>query len=96
MSYNIYFDISAIVLILVISLHFFTTNDIRNQKTITFAHMLSITLTAAICDIAGIYLDNFYGEIPKIINYAVNVLYLINTNAMAIVYYTYIFILTKN
>ena len=95
MSYNIYFDISAIVLILVISLHFFTTNDIRNQKTITFAHMLSITLTAAICDIAGIYLDNFYGEIPKIINYAVNGLYLINTNAMAIVYYTYIFILTK-
>ncbi len=94
MRYNIYFDISAIILILAIAVYFFSNSNIKNQKTISFARMMTLTLVAAICDLVSIYLDINFASFPEWVHYLVAGLYLINVNAVAVPYFVCIYVLT--
>ena len=95
MSYNTYFDIGAIILILVLATHFFTTQSIKNKETVMFAHMLTATLLAAIFDVLSASFGARYGEVPIWVNYLCDEVYLVATNGITYVYYAYIYILTK-
>ncbi|SFQ40464.1 EAL domain, c-di-GMP-specific phosphodiesterase class I (or its enzymatically inactive variant) [Lachnospiraceae bacterium XBB1006] len=94
MVYTIYFDVSAVILILVLATYFFITQNIKNKETVMFAHLLTATLLAAIFDILSAYLGAQYGQIPAVVNYFCDEVYLLSANGITFAYFIYIYIIT--
>ncbi|MBE5906078.1 MAG: EAL domain-containing protein [Lachnospiraceae bacterium] len=94
MVYNVYFDVSAVILILVLATYFFITQNIKNKETVMFAHLLTATLLAAVFDILSTYLGTRYGQFPVVINYICDEAYLLSTNGITFAYFMYIYIIT--
>ncbi|MGN0169533.1 MAG: EAL domain-containing protein [Lachnospiraceae bacterium] len=95
MNYNIFFDISAIMLMLVILFYFFSSGQILNQRNLVFGMMIVVVFAAPILDLITIWIDQEIGTVPLVLDYILNDLYLCCGVSIAMLFYLYIRVLSK-
>lgn len=93
MKYNIHYDIAALVLVVIILIHFYHKKSIGTSQTRVFTRLLWLCLITNLVDILTVFMDA-RRDAPAVV-IAVNVVYLIAFNMLPFMYYLYIFHMTK-
>ncbi len=89
MKYVIHYDIAALILTVIILIHFYHKKSIRMPQTVVFIWLVWISLVTDIMDIFTVIIDE-YRVAPLTVN-LVNVVYLIAFNVLPFLYYLYLF-----
>lgn len=94
MRYNIHYDIAAMVLAVIILLHFYRKKSIRQPQTRVFTCLLWLSLFTDIMDIVTVVIDAY--RLPVTFVSLMNVVYLVSFNIMPFLYYLYLFMVVKS
>lgn len=89
MKYVLHYDVAALVLTVIILIHFFHKKSIRMPQTVVFIWLIWMSLITDAMDIITVVIDE-YRVAPAIVN-LVNVIYLIVFNVLPFLYYLYLF-----
>ena len=92
MSYILHYDIAAMVLAVVILIHFYHKKSIRMPQSFAFVWLIWLSLLTDIVDILTVVLDEIR-FVPWVV-YLVNVIYLSLFNTLPFLYYLYLYIST--
>lgn len=92
MRYVIHYDVAALILTVIILIHFYHKKSIRSSQTYVFIGLLWTLLLTDIIDVASVLADD--PRIPLAVAYGVNAVYLIAFNMLPFWCYLYLFILT--
>lgn len=92
MSYILHYDIAAMVLAVVILIHFYHKKSIRMPQSFAFVWLIWLSLLTDIVDILTVVLDEIR-YVPWVV-YLVNVIYLSLFNTLPFLYYLYLYIST--
>lgn len=90
MEYNIFFDISAIMLMVVVALYFWCSGPIRNQRNLIFEIMIAVAFLAPAADLIAIWTGRKLSTMPLVLEYLLNDIYLSCGVGMAMLFYLYI------
>ena len=93
MKYVLHYDVAAMVLTVIILIHFYHKKSIKTPQTYVFIALIWMSLVTDAMDIATVVIDE-YRVRPFIVN-LVNVIYLIAFNVLPFMYYLYLFISTN-
>ncbi|MCM1193233.1 MAG: EAL domain-containing protein [Butyrivibrio sp.] len=89
MKYVLHYDVAALVLTVIILIHFYHKKSIRMPQTVVFIWLLWISFVTDVLDIVTVVIDE-YRLMPPVVN-IVNVIYLIAFNVLPFLYYLYLF-----
>ena len=92
MNYILHYDIAAMVLAVVILIHFYHKKSIRMPQSFAFVWLIWLSLLTDIVDILTVVLDEIR-YVPWVV-YLVNVIYLSLFNTLPFLYYLYLYIST--
>lgn len=95
MDYNIYFDISALLLIVTIALFFFYSGQILNQRNLIYGIMILVTFLAPVFNLITMWADQKVGRVPLWLDYLLNDIYLACGVGIATLFYVYICMISK-
>lgn len=95
MIYNYHYDIAALMLIVLLISIYFLRRNYPTTANKAFLAILFFTFTATVSDLLSALTIPKADEIPLLINYLINIIYLISYNSTAIVFYIYVTIITK-
>lgn len=93
MQYIIHYDIAAIILTVVILIHFYHKKSIRVTPSIVFICLTWLSLTTDIMDIITVAIDA--EGLAPVFGYVANAVYLSCFNALPFLCYLYLFVATK-
>lgn len=93
MKYIIHYDIAAMVLAVIILIHFYHKKSIKTPQNHVFEGLLWLCLITDLMDILTVALDAWRMAPPLV--YAVNVIYLAAFNTLPFLYYLYLFCVAK-
>lgn len=94
MIYTTQFDISALMITLVILFYFIYKNTIKSQQNILFLGLIVCALVSNISDLISIYAISYSENVPIWFQYFINEVYLASFSGTAVVYLLYIICLT--
>jgi EAL domain-containing protein (putative c-di-GMP-specific phosphodiesterase class I)/GGDEF domain-containing protein len=94
MSYNINYDIAALLITITVMVHYFHNRTINTRQTRLFTTLIWFSLVSTLLDIVTCFTITYSRSVPLSLNYALNELYLITTNIIPMIYYAYIVLLT--
>lgn len=92
MRYVIHYDVAALILTVIILIHFYHKKSIRSSQTYVFIGLIWTLLLTDIIDIISVLADD--PRVPLAVAYGVNALYLIAFNMLPFWCYLYLFIIT--
>lgn len=92
MKYVLHYDVAALVLTVIILIHFYHKKSIRVSQTVVFVWLVWSSLITDVLDIVTVVIDE-YRVMPIVVN-SVNVIYLIMFNVLPFLYYLYLFTAT--
>lgn len=93
MDYILHYDYAAIMLGLIIIIHFYHKKGIRTSQTYVFMVCLWTGLVTAMVDVLTVWVDRQRISVPLV--YALNVLYLTAFNSLPFMYHLYLRMATK-
>ena len=96
MIYTTQFDISALMITLVILFYFIYKNTIKSQQNTLFLGLIICALVSNISDLISIYSISNPGRFPRWFEYFINEFYLVSFCGTAVVYLAYIICLTSS
>ena len=96
MIYTTQFDISALMITLVILFYFIYKNTIKSQQNTLFLGLIICALVSNISDLISIYSISNPGRFPRWFEYLINEFYLVSFCGTAVVYLAYIICLTSS
>ena len=96
MIYTTQFDISALMITLVILFYFIYKNTIKSQQNTLFLWLIICALVSNISDLISIYSISNPGRFPRWFEYFINEFYLVSFCGTAVVYLAYIICLTSS
>ena len=96
MIYTTQFDISALMITLVILFYFIYKNTIKSQQNTLFLWLIICALVSNISDLISIYSISNPGRFPRWFEYLINEFYLVSFCGTAVVYLAYIICLTSS
>ncbi len=94
MDWIIEFDICALLITALLLWVIHRRKDLPSMRNYTFRILLTLTLVAAIFDLASIYAIEHVTEIPLWLNYVIQLMYAIPFTSIPMVYYLYVISLT--
>lgn len=94
MKYNIHYDIAALVLAVIILIHFQHKKSIKTAQTYVFTGLLWLCLITDLMDMLTVVLDEWRLDAPVVV--AANLVYLITFNTLPFMYYLYLLQMTKS
>ena len=96
MIYTTQFDISALMITLVILFYFIYKNTIKSQQNTLFLWLIICALVSNISDLISIYSISNPGRFPRWFEFFINEFYLVSFCGTAVVYLAYIICLTSS
>lgn len=96
MTYNIYFDIAAIMLNTMLLVNIFIRKTFPTKAGNLYKLMLWCNLLSTICDLSSAFMISKPDQYPLFLNYAVNAGYLIFHNMTAIIFLLYVIRLVRH
>ena len=96
MKYNIYFDIAAITLNVLLLLNLFFRRTYPTKAGSIYKLMLWFNLLSSVCDLGSAYLISYPTLFPLSVNYAVSAGYLLFHNLTAVMFLLYIIRLVRH
>ena len=92
MRYVLHYDVAALILTVIILIHFYHKKSIRSSQTYVFVGLIWTLLLTDIMDVISVFADDL--RVPLAVAYGLNALYLIAFNLLPFWCYLYLFILT--
>lgn len=93
MRYNIHYDIAAVILTVVILIHYYHRKVIKQPQSHVFTKLIWLSLFTDILDIVTVVMDEF--RFSSLTVYVVNIIYLVFFNSAPFLYYMYLLTLVK-
>lgn len=90
MNYIIHYDIAAIIVTIVIGIHFYMKKNISTIQNRIFKLLLGVELVASLLDLITVYTIKHPLSVGQAVHYGLNMLYLAMFNLTPVVYFTYI------
>lgn len=90
MNYIIHYDIAAIIVTVVIGIHFYMKKNISTVQNRIFKALLAVELLASVFDLMTVFTIRNPMSLTRPLHYALNVVYLAMFNLTPVVYFTYI------
>ncbi len=90
MNYIIHYDIAAIIVTVVIGIHFYMKKNISTIQNRIFKLLLIVELAASLLDLVTVYTMKHPPTAARFTHYALNMVYLALFNLTPVVYFTYI------
>lgn len=90
MNYIIHYDIAAIIVTVVIGIHFYMKKNISTIQNRIFKLLLIVELAASLLDLVTVYTIKYPPTAARFTHYALNMVYLALFNLTPVVYFTYI------
>lgn len=94
MKYNIHYDIAAIILTVVILIHYYHRKTIKQPQSHVFTRLMWLSLLTDVLDIVTVVIDEY--RFSALTVYSVNVVYLILFNMAPFLYYLYLLTLIRH
>lgn len=94
MTYNIHYDVAAMVLAVTTLIHFLTKKRIKSVQTNIFCALLWVSLVSDIMDVVTAVLVDY--SIPSWSVYLINIIYLLLFNVIPFLYCIYILSMIQN
>lgn len=89
MRYVFHYDVAALVVTVVILIHFYHKKSIRMPQTIVFVCLAWFSLVTDVMDIVTVFIDRY--RMPYVMVNLVNVFYLIGFNVLPFLYHLYLY-----
>lgn len=96
MRYIIHYDIAAIIILIVLAIHFYSKKTIMTKATKVFVVLMNIVLMACIADLITLFTIEDARNCPLWINYVFNGMYFISFISIAMVYMYYLLSIKNN
>ncbi|MDE7208078.1 MAG: EAL domain-containing protein [Lachnospiraceae bacterium] len=90
MNYIIHYDIAAIIVTVVIGIHFYMKKNISTVQNRIFKALLAVELLASVFDLMTVFTIKNPMSLTRPLHYVLNVVYLAMFNLTPVVYFTYI------
>lgn len=90
MNYIIHYDIAAIIVTVVIGIHFYLKKNISTIQNRIFKVLLTVELMASIFDLVTVFTIRYPMCTTRLVHYILNVVYLAMFNLTPVVYFIYI------
>lgn len=90
MNYIIHYDIAAIVVTVVIGIHFYMKKNVSTIQNRIFKVLLTVELAASILDLVTVFAIRYPMHFGMAVHYVLNVFYLAMFNLTPVVYFIYI------
>lgn len=90
MNYIIHYDIAAIIVTVVIGIHFYMKKNISTAQNRIFKALLVVELLASVFDLMTVFAIRNPMSFTRPLHYVLNVVYLAMFNLTPVVYFTYI------
>lgn len=94
MNYVLHYDIAAILLAMVIMLHFYHKKGIKTNQTYVFIGLIWLSLYTSIVDVLTVMMDEWRWSVPTV--YLTNLIYLTAFNILPFFYHLYLRVATKS
>ena len=95
MKYVVHYDIAAIVILTVISLHFFSKKTVYTHATRSFQVLMSIIYISCISDLISVFTICTPENYPMWFNYLINIIYFSSINFVALEFFLYLVKINK-
>ncbi|MDD6037982.1 MAG: EAL domain-containing protein [bacterium] len=95
MNMIIHYDVAALVIALIVLLHYSVKRTLSTNLTKIFLSLLAASLVSCVLDIVTMFTISYPAMIPLWLNYALNIVYLILFNSTSVIYYVYVLAATK-
>lgn len=92
MGYNIHYDIAAIALLLIISVYFFYSSNVKYRRAVVFEYFVGSVFVATVFDLIAIFVSRIPSGVPLVVEYLLNDIYFLAVNAAAMIYFIYIYV----
>ena len=92
MRFVLHYDVAALILTVIILIHFYHKKSIRSYLSDVFIGLIWTLLLSDILDVASVFVDDL--RVPLVVAEIVNVAYLIVFNLLPFLCYLYLFAIT--
>ncbi len=94
MEYVLHYDYAAIVIALIVMLHFYHKKSIRTNQTYVFIGLIWLVVYTSVMDVVTVIADENRWSVPLV--YVLNLCYLTTFHLLPFVYHLYLRVITKN
>lgn len=95
MDYILHYDVAALLITLIIMIQYYSNRRINLGVRRLFVEMLLLAAFSSALDLVTIYTIEHPQSVPLVINYPLNMLYLLSFNGVPMLYFVYVWQVTR-